>query len=316
MIDNALMAKPRGRSGAARRAWTKMKRSRYLYLLIALPLVYFFLFKYLPIYGVVIAFKDFDVFKGILGSDWVGLRYFKEAFLDPDFWPTFWNSISLSLLTILFSFPAPILLAISINELRGSRYKRFIESVSCFPHFISMVAVVSILLSFVERDGIVNHAIQALGEKPISFMLEPRWFRPLYIITDIWKEIGWNSIIYLAAISTIDVEMYEACDIDGAGRIRRILSVTLPAIMPTVVIMLILRIGSIMTLSFEKVLLMQNPVIYSTADIIDTYVYRRGLVGSQFSYATAIGLFQSIIGLVFILATNAIARKTSETSLW
>ena len=303
------------RSGAAR-FLSEMKRCRYLYLLIALPVVYIILFKYVPIYGIIIAFKDFDVFDGIFGSPWIGLQNFRDAFADPDFWPTVKNTLLLGGYSIVFAFPMPVFLALMINELNNSPYRKLIESTCCFPHFISMVAVISVMMNFLEKDGLINQLIVTLGGQSHSFMMDPAWFRPTYILSDIWKDTGWNSIIYLAALSSIDVQLYEACSIDGGGRFAKMMHVTLPCIAPTIVIMLILRIGSIMTVSFEKVLLMQNPVTYATSDIIDTYVFRRGLSGSQFSYATAVGFFQSLIGLVFILSANAIARKTSETSLW
>lgn len=293
-----------------------LKRCRYLYLLIFLPVVYFVLFKYIPIYGVLIAFKNYDVFDGILGSPWVGLENFKAAFTDPEFWPTVKNTFLLSFYSILFGFPIPVIMAILINELRSHRTRRLIESVFCFPHFISMVVVVSILMNFLEQGGLVNHLIMFLGGNSQAFMLDPKWFRTVYVLSDIWKDSGWNSIIYLAALSAVDVGLYEACDIDGGGRLSKILHVSLPSITPTIIIMFILRIGSVMSLSFEKVLLMQNPVTYSTSDIIDTFVFRRGLVGFQFSYATAVGVFQSVIGLIFILSANSIARKVNETSLW
>ena len=190
------------------------------------------------------------------------------------------------------------------------------ERVSCFPHFISTVVVISVLTIFVSKDGLVNQIIVALGGTAKSYMLDSRWFRPLYIITDIWQETGWSAIIYLAALSGVDLQLYEACDIDGGGRFTKLWNITLPSIAPTITIMLILRMGSIMSVSFDKVLLMQNPTIYNTADVISTYVYRRGLQGAQYSYATAVGVFESLIGIMFLLLSNAISRKISDTSLF
>lgn len=294
----------------------RLRQSKYLYLLLLLPLVYFIVFKYVPMYGVIIAFKDFRVREGIMGSSWVGLEHFREFLTDPNFAVIFKNTIILSLLQIVICFPFPIIFALFVNEMRCTPVKNLVERVSCFPHFISTVVVISVLTIFVSKDGLVNQIIAALGGTAKSYMLDSRWFRPLYIITDIWQETGWSAIIYLAALSGVDLQLYEACDIDGGGRFTRLWNITLPSIAPTITIMLILRMGSIMSVSFDKVLLMQNPTIYNTADVISTYVYRRGLQGAQYSYATAVGVFESLIGIMFLLLSNAISRKISDTSLF
>jgi len=294
----------------------RMGQSKYLYFLLLLPMIYFIIFKYVPIYGVLIAFKDFKIRQGIWGSSWVGFENFTDFFKDPNFFTVFKNTIILSLLQILICFPVPIIFALFVNENRNKAVKSLVERVSCFPHFISVVVVVSMLTTFVSKDGIINQLIVVLGGTAKSYMLDSKWFRPLYIITDIWQETGWSSIIYLAALSGVDLQLYEACDIDGGGRFTKLRNISLPAIAPTITIMFILRMGSIMAVSFEKVLLMQNPTIYNTADVISTYVYRRGLQGAQYSYATAVGVFESLIGIMFLLLSNAISRKISETSLF
>lgn len=294
----------------------RMKDSKYLYCLLLLPILYFIVFKYVPIYGVLIAFKDFKIRDGILGSSWVGFQNFADFLGDPNFFTVLKNTVLLSLLQILFCFPIPVIFALFVNESKSKFVKSLVERVSCFPHFISVVVVVSMLTSFVSKDGIINQLIVAFGGSAKSYLLDSTWFRPLYIVTDIWQETGWSAIIYLAALSSVDLQLYEACDIDGGGRFTKLWNISLPTIMPTITIMFILRMGSIMSVSFEKVLLMQNPTIYNTADVISTYVFRRGLQGAQYSYATAVGVFESLVGIVFLLLSNAISRKVSETSLF
>lgn len=294
----------------------RMYQSRYLYLLLFIPIIYFLVFKYWPIYGVQIAFRDYKVRDGIWGSHWVGLEHFKNFISDPDFINAFKNTIILSGLSIFICFPIPIIFALVVNEIKLSKLKRIVESISCFPHFISTVIVVSVLISFVSVDGIVNQIIVFFGGQAKSFMLDPNWFRPLYILSDIWQGTGWSAIIYIAALSGVDPQLYEACGIDGGGRLTNLWHISLPSIAPTIVIMFILRMGAIMSVSFEKVLLMQSPTIYDTADVISTYVYRRGIQGAQYSYATAVGIFESLIGLTFLLIANQISKKLSETSLF
>lgn len=294
----------------------RIGQSKYLYVLLILPIIYFVIFKYVPIYGVIIAFKDFKVRDGIWGSAWVGLEHFREFIRDPDFLNVFKNTIILSLMQIAICFPIPIIFALFVNETRSKAIKGLVERVSCFPHFISVVVVISVLTTFVSKDGLVNQAVLLFGGTAKSYMLDAQWFRSLYLITDVWQETGWSAIIYLAALSGVDLQLYEACDIDGGGRFTKLWNISLPSIAPTITIMFILRMGSIMSVSFEKVLLMQNPTIYNTADVISTYIYRRGLQGAQYSYATAVGIFESMIGIMFLLLSNRISRKISETSLF
>ena len=291
-------------------------KNRYLYAMMIFPVVYFILFKYKPMYGILIAFKNFKVREGIMGSQWAGLKYFKQFLSDPDFWTAFKNTIMLSFWQILICFPVPILFALMVNEIRWGKLKGLVQRVCCFPHFVSVVVAVSLMMTLVSKDGLVNQIVVNLGGTAKSYMLDSAWFRPLYVISDIWQEMGWSAIIYLAAISGVDMQLYEACEIDGGGRLMKLLHITLPCIAGTITIMFILRMGSIMTVSFDKVLLMQNSNTYNTSDVISTFVYRRGLQGMQYSYATAVGLVESVISLFFLGITNKVSSKFSDTSLF
>ena len=291
-------------------------KNRYLYAMMFFPVVYFVLFKYKPMYGILIAFKNFKVREGILGSQWAGLKYFKQFWSDPDFWTAFKNTIMLSFWQILICFPVPILFALLVNEIRWGKLKGLVQRVCCFPHFVSVVVAVSLMMTLVSKDGLVNQIAVNLGGTAKSYILDSAWFRPLYVISDIWQEMGWSAIIYLAAISGVDMQLYEACEIDGGGRLMKLLHITLPCIAGTITIMFILRMGSIMTVSFDKVLLVQNSNTYNTSDVISTFVYRRGLQGMQYSYATAVGLVESVISLFFLGITNKVSSKLSDTSLF
>lgn len=267
-------------------------------------------------YGVVIAFKDFKAGLGILRSPWAGLKYFRQFFNSYYAWRLIRNTLLLNVYELIFSFPAPIVLALLLNELRSDKYKRFVQTVSYLPHFISVVVVVGFIRDFFSQNGLVNNMLYNIGIEPISFLVDPGWFRPLYVGSGIWQGVGWGSIIYLAAISAIDLQLYEAAIIDGAGRFRKIASITLPSIAPTIIILLIFRVGGMMSVGFEKVFLMYNPSTYETADVISTFVYRSGLQNAQYSYSAAIGLFNNIINFLLLVTTNYISRTVSETSLW
>ena len=281
-------------------------KNRYLYAMLLLPLIYFILFKYKPMYGILIAFKDFKVREGILGSAFAGLKYFRQFLEDPDFWNAFKNTIYLSLWQILICFPVPILFALFVNEIRWGKLKGLVQRVCCFPHFVSVVVTVSLMITLVSRDGLVNQIVMAFGGSAKSYMLDSSWFRPLYVISDIWQEMGWSAIIYLAAISGVDTQLYEACEIDGGGRLMKLLHITLPCIAGTITIMFILRMGSIMTVSFDKVLLMQNSNTYNTSDVISTFVYRRGL---QLCYSSGIG---GILNLFIFFRDNKFCILQTE----
>ncbi|MCT9076010.1 ABC transporter permease [Streptomyces fulvoviolaceus] len=302
---------------AKRPTWRRaLRRDWQLYSLALLPLLFFLLFRYLPMIGNVIAFRRFEPGGSMFGEDWVGLRYVRMFLSDPTFWQVFRNTLWLGGLTLVFCFPIPIVLALLLNEVRRHSLKRFVQSVSYLPHFLSMVIVAGITMQMLASDGPVNHVLGWFGHDPIRFIQEPEWFRTLYVGSEIWQTAGWGTILYLAAFTTIDEDLYEAARIDGANRWQQIWHVTLPGIRPTMITLLILNIGTFMAVGFEKVLLLYNPLTYPTADVISTYVYRAGVESSSFSYAAAIGLFESIIGLVLITSANTLSRRTVGTSLW
>ncbi|GGO22103.1 sugar ABC transporter permease [Microbispora rosea subsp. aerata] len=299
------------------RTWRQaLRRDWQLYSLAILPLLFFLIFRYLPMIGNVIAFRKFEPGGSPLGEEWVGLRYVRMFLNDPSFWKVFANTVIIGALTLLFCFPAPIVLALLINELRGRRVKRFVQSVSYLPHFLSMVVVAGLVMEMLSVDGPVNQLLRAAGNDPIAFLQEPGWFRTIYVSSEMWQTVGWGTIIYLAALTTIDEQLYEAARIDGASRWRQIWHVTLPGIRPTAITLLILNIGTFMAVGFEKILLLYNPLTYPTADVISTYLYRMGIVSNSFSYAAAIGLFEALIGLALVMSANLISRRTVGTSLW
>ncbi|WP_082087793.1 ABC transporter permease [Domibacillus indicus] len=293
------------------------KRNKLIYLMISPVVLYYIIFQYGPMYGLQIAFKDYSPALGFHGSPWVGFEHFKDFFNSFYFGRLLKNTILLSFYSLIFAFPAGIILALLLNEVRGRVFKRTVQTVTYMPHFVSLVVIVGILYDFTARDGVINYILVSLfGIEPIAFMRESEWFRTLYIGSDIWQNVGWSSIIFLAAMSGIDPSLYEAAKMDGAGRFKQMIHVTLPGIMPTVVILLILLIGKFMTVGDEKILLMYNPTTYDTADVIGTYVYRKGILESDFSYSAAVGLFKAIIAFTLLVIANGIARKAGDTKLW
>ena len=295
----------------------KLYLSRYLYLMLLPVVAYFILFQYAPMYGVIIAFKNYNPFAGILGSPWVGFKYFEQFFQSTYFSRLLRNTFMLNFYSLMVGFPFPILLALFINELRSRKAQRFVQTAVYLPHFISTVVVAGMILTFFStRSGVVNSLIKAWGGAPVPFMTIPAWFPTIFALSGVWQEAGWGSIIYLAAITGVDPGLYEAAIIDGASRAKRIVHITLPSILPTIVIMLILRMGSMFSVGFEKVMLLYNPQIYETADVISTYVYRRGILGMEFSFATAVGLFNSALNLLMLVIFNTLSKKMGETSLW
>jgi len=294
----------------------KLYKDRYLFLLFAVPFIWLFIFRYLPIYGVIIAFKDFKVAKGIWGSSWVGLKHFVEFLSDIYGWKLIRNTILLNVYSIVFGFPVPIILALLLNELRTPKFKRFVQSVSYLPHFISVVVVAGMVVNFLAYDGIFNNVVAFFGGERFSWLMKPEWFRTIYVTSGVWQHAGWGSIIYLAALSGINPQVYEAAIIDGANRWKQMIHVTLPGLAPTVTIMFLLTLGRIMVVGFEKILLLYTGATYQTADVLQTYVYRRGIEGADFSFAAAVGFFQAIVGLLFVVTANTVSRKVSETSLW
>lgn len=293
-----------------------LRMNKYIYIMVLPVVVYYLIFHYGPMYGVIIAFKDFQVTEGIWGSEWVGFKHFIDFFNNYYFWRLIRNTFLISFYELIFAFPAPIILALLLNELRKLWFKRIVQTVSYLPHFISLVVVVGMLVDFSSQNGLFNQFLSLFGIEPISFMQKAEWFRPLYIGSGIWQGIGWGSIIYLAAMAGINPELYEAAKIDGAGRFRQMWHVTLPGITPLIVILLILQIGSIMSVGFEKIILMYNPMTRETADVISTYVYRKGILEASFSFSSAVGLFNAVINLTLLILANKISARVSETSLW
>jgi len=304
----------RGPSGLT---WREaLRRDWQLYSLALLPVVFLLIFRYIPMAGNVIAFRRYVPGGSIFGESWVGFRYFALFISDPTFWQVFANTIIIGVLTLLFCFPLPIVLALLLNEVRSRYFKRFVQSVSYLPHFMSIVIIAGMILQLTSVEGTINQIIQAFGADPIPFMQDPGWFRTIYVSSEVWQTVGWGTILYLAALTTIDQQLYEAAKIDGASRWRQTWHITLPGIRPTMVTLLILNIGTFMAVGFEKILLIYNPLTYPTADVISTYLYRIGIEANNFSYAAAIGLFESLIGLTLILTANAVSRRTLGTSLW
>lgn len=293
------------------------KRDFRLYLLITIPLLYFVVFKYIPMVGVIIAFKDYNMFTGIFQSEWVGLSVFREIFGMQDFWRALRNTLMLNLLDLCFMFPAPIFLAVCLNELKSAKYKRVTQTILYLPHFMSWVIVGGIVYQlFSLNTGIVNEAIRSLGFEPVPFLNNKWYWLITYVSAGVWQSAGWDTIIYLAAMTGIDPCLYEAADIDGAGRIQKILRITLPSIKSTIVILLIMKIGQLMGIGFERPYVMGNSLVMDFADVISTYVYRLGLQGGKFSQSTAVGLFQSLVGLVLIAMANFAAKRNGEEGIW
>jgi len=293
-----------------------LKKNKYIYLMVFPVVLYFVIFRYVPMYGAQIAFKDFSPGRGIWGSKWVGLRYFLEFTNSYYFWRLLKNTLLLNIYNVIFAFPAPIILALLLNEIRLDKFKRLVQTVTYLPHFISLVVICGMLIDFLARDGLVNNLLSSIGIEPIPFLIDARWFRTVYVISGIWQELGWNSIIYLAALTNIDPQLYEAATVDGASRVAKVWHITLPGILPTIIILLILRLGAMLNVGAEKVLLLYNPNTYETADVISTYVYRKGLLEMNYSYSSAVGLFNSIINFMLLILTNKISRRLTETSLW
>jgi putative aldouronate transport system permease protein len=311
------MAFAYGKGGKMKKTtWKKIKKSKYLYLMMLIPIVYYVLFHYMPLYGVLISFKDYKVAKGVWGSPWVGFKWFEKFLTDEYFWKLVRNTLLLNIYGLLWGFPIPIALALMLNEVSSSGFKRIIQSVSYLPHFISTVVVCGMVMNFLSLDGIINRFVAFLGFDKIQFMLMPEWFRTVFTASGIWQTCGWTSIIYLSALTAVDQEVLEAAMIDGTNRFQKIRYVTLPSIAPTISIMLIMQLGKLMSLGYEKIILLYNGSTYETADVISSYVYRRGILNNDFSYSTAVGLFQSVVGVLLLICSNTITKKLSENSLW
>ncbi|GIN71592.1 sugar ABC transporter permease [Bacillus sp. J14TS2] len=301
----------------------KVKRnisfSKYwsLYLIMVPGIIYFILFKYLPMWGVIIAFQDYSVFGGLLESTWVGLQHFNHMFHDREFYQVLWNTFIISFYKLLWGFPGPIVLAILLNEIRNMGYKRAIQTLAYLPHFLSWVIVGGILINILSPStGIVNEVIKFLGMNPILFLADTSWFRSVLVASDIWKEIGWGAIIYLAALAGVDPQLYEAATVDGANKWKQLWYVTIPALLPTIAILFVLRLGNVLDVGFEQIFVLYNPVVYEVADVIETYVYRAGIEQAQFSYTTAVGLFKSVIALLLVYLANKAAKKMGQEGIW
>lgn len=294
-----------------------IRKNRAVYIMVLPVVLYFFIFKYLPMYGAVIAFKDYNVIKGVWASDWVGLEHFRSFFGSYYFVRVLRNTFLISFYQLIFGFPAPIILALLLNEIRVKWFKSVVQTISYLPHFISLVVICGLIIDFTNRGGVIQSLIAFFGGEDTSLLNHAGNFRTIFVTSSIWQEVGWSSIIYLAALSGINPELYEAARVDGAGRFRQIWSITLPGIIPTIMILLILRIGGLMDVGFEKIILLYNPNTYETGDVISSFVYRMGLAqGNDYSYTTAVGLFQSVINFILLISANSMSRRFSGNRLW
>lgn len=283
----------------------------------AIPVIlYYLIFCYLPMGGIVIAFKQYEIAKGIFASEWVGLKFFKEFFGGLYFGRIFKNTLLISFYDLLFSFPITIGFALLLNEIKAMRFKKIVQSVTYLPHFISMVVVCGMIVDFFGKDGVLTRFFMAFGGENVNYLGYAQYFRPIYIGTNIWQGVGWGSIIYLAALAGVDQELYEAAVVDGAGYLKQMWHITLPGIAQTIIVMLILRIGQLVSVGYEKIILLYNSGTFETADVISSYVYRMGLANARYSFSTAVGLFQSVINLILLIAANAFSKRFSETSLF
>lgn len=300
--------------------WVRLKKdlrvNKSVYIMFLPVLAFYLIFHYKPMYGAIIAFKDYTPIKGILGSEWIGFKNFVDFFTSFYFWRVLKNTLVISFSTLLFGFPAPIILALLINELKSKLFSRTVQTITYMPHFISMVVICGMIRTFTMDSGIINDIIAFFGGERVTLLSRPNMFVPVYVLSGIWQEVGWGSIIYLAAMAGIDQELYEAAKIDGAGRWKQTLYVTLPGIAPTIIILLILRMGSLLNVGFEKIILLYNPAIYETADVISSFVYRKGLQEFNWSYSSAVGLFNQVINFILLICTNWISKKVNESSLW
>lgn len=293
------------------------RKHKYLYLMILPVVLYYIIFEYVPMYGALIAFKDYQIGSGFLGSSWVGFEHFTTFFNSYYFLRLLKNTLLINLYMLMFSFPAPIIFALLINEIIGSRFKRVVQTITYLPHFISTIVVCGMITQFLARDGFIVDMLVFFRMERTALLGHPEYFRTIYVISDIWQSVGWGSIIYLAAITGINPELYEASRMDGANKWKQTMHITLPGIIPVVVILFILKIGHMLDVGFDKIILLYNPNTYSTADVISTFVYRKGLGESnQFSYTTAVGLFRSVINFALLIAANRFSSRVSENSLW
>ena len=309
----------RKRTSSWQKAKKSFRRHWQLYLIMVPGLLYFLIFKYVPMASAVIAFKDYNVVQGVWGSPWVGLKYFNLFFTNPVFWTLLKNTLGLSLYSLVVGFPIPIILAICLNEIRDGFFRRFTQLLTYAPYFISTVILVSmVMLVLSPRLGVVNIGLEALGQKPINFLGEPNMFPSIFVWSGVWQFSGYAAVVYLAALAGIDPQLHEAAKIDGASRFQKIIYVDLPGIMPVIMVILILNVGSLLAVGFEKVYLLQNPLNLATSEVISTYVYKIGLLNANFSFATAVGLFNSVVSMILLVVVNTIAKRSTESGagLW
>ncbi len=293
-----------------------IKKHKIVYLMAVPVLLYFVIFKYGPMYGAIIAFKDYNPSSGILGSPWVGFKHFADFFSSADFSRIVKNTLTISIGTLIFSFPVPIIFALLLNEIRSKAFSKITQTITYLPHFISMVIICGMIKDFTMQDGVITQVLTKFGMPAQNMLNNKDLFVPIYIISDIWQTFGWGSIVYLAALTGVDQSLYEAASIDGAGKLRQVWNITIPAILPTIITMLILRVGGLVSVGHEKIILLYNPLTYEKADIISSYVYRRGLNDFAWSFSTAVGLVQSLVNCILLLFTNYLSNKFTETSLW
>ncbi|WP_100406458.1 ABC transporter permease [Bacillus solitudinis] len=319
MKSNVAVEETRVITKAEKRAVLKKRilKNKLIYLMILPGLVYFFIYKYVPMYGLIISFQDYKPYLGITGSEWVGLKHFERLFTSPEFWMIFKNTLVLFALQIIVFFPIPIIFSLMLNEVRHMFFKRTVQTLIYIPHFMSWVVIVSIGYVILTLDGgFINGMLEALGFQKVNFLMNADWFRPIYILQVIWREAGWGTIIFLAAIAAVDPQLYEAAKMDGANRFRQMWHITLPAIRSVIVVLLILKIGDVLELGFEHVYLLLNASNREVAEIFDTYVYTAGLKQGQFSYSTAVGFFKGIVGLVLVIGANKLAKKAGEEGIY
>lgn len=306
----------KGKTSYIKRVAEDIKKHKTVYLMAVPVLLYFLIFKYGPMYGAIIAFKDYNPSSGIMGSPWVGFKHFADFFSSTDFSRIVRNTLTISIGTLIFSFPVPIIFALLLNEIKSKAFSKVTQTITYLPHFISMVIICGMIKDFTMQDGLITQLLAKFGMPAQNMLNNKDLFVPIYIISDIWQSFGWGSIVYLAALTGVDQSLYEAASIDGAGKFRQVWSITIPAIMPTIITMLILRVGGLVSVGHEKIILLYNPLTYEKADIISSYVYRRGLNDFAWSFSTAVGLTQSLVNCLLLLLTNYMSNKLAETSLW
>lgn len=292
------------------------RQHKFKYLLVVPVLVWLILFCYKPMYGIVIAFQNYRPALKISGSQWVGLLHFQRAFGDPYFWRAIKNTFTISMLTLLFSFPAPIILALLLNEVKVKWFGRTVQTITYMPHFIAMVVICGLINTFCQTGGLFNDIIAFFGGGRENLLSNPKYFYPIYILSNIWATMGWNSIIYMATLAGIDQEQYDAASVDGASRLQKLIHITLPGLLPTASMLLILQLGSVLSVGYEKILLLYQPLTYEVADVVSTYVYRKGLIDADYSFSTAVNLFNSLVNIIFLFLANRISKKVGQSGLF